>query len=191
MKYISLSDIRTSFILLGALDPRFEKHETNELSMEDRIDLLPPLDGTLTDFGRYGIYKEFIDYAFYAEYCGAQLSELRGILQQKADLEQPKVRAWINHNNQVFLDNIFSLFQELEKDFAPQKSNEEYFHIEKTEEYLEKREFQSVISFYSVMNILHFKEYYKIPEDRNIDLKCYPEAEDQPDLKIILSILKL
>ena len=172
----TLSEIRARYLLLGALNPKFKKENKHLLTEQDHIDLLPAMDGTISDYDKYRTYEEFIEYAEYIDYCDSEINQLKDLLGTNQDLEQTGVYKWVENNTNVFLDHIFGIFSRLERpDDTP-----EYFDLTGLNEKLEKKEYTPVIIFYEVMCILYFNEYHKPSEKRPEPDPLQLPAEGEP-----------
>lgn len=148
---LTLSDIKTNLTLLNALNPKFEKYfnHPDDLSVEDRIGLLPPLDGTANDFMRYLTYKNFLKYADYNVSC---IEELKLLFQIIGSKQEVKIKDWVNRNEDLFMKELYDLHHEL----GLENSSGEHLCLHTTKECIVKKDWLAVITFFEVMWELYF-----------------------------------
>jgi hypothetical protein len=143
------------------------------------------------EFRTYNAYKKYIDWHRHEPFCKNAVEQLKSLMNQYANLNNPSIARWVADHDDFFHEEIFSIYSELDLIDA----TEEHFYIPATKEYLEKKEFRNVICFHRVMWILHFGEYHLPVADRKPPAKpgeyyyVLPDPNEPSDIEKINSLL--
>jgi hypothetical protein len=150
---IRLAHLRASIVIMQAHNERFKELSTkpSNLCFRDHIDLLPPLNGSVTDFMRYSAYKTLIRYAEHNPYCKEELLKLDQIIA----LDHDAVVVWLDKNDNFFWKELF----DLNHDLTLEKDKDEHLFHWPTNAYLIKSEWLPVFIFSEVMHELYFGDF--------------------------------
>ncbi len=190
---MNFKEMESDFNILKNLYPNCGKSywECNSIPEKEKLTLIGKLKYD-DNHHKYNSYEKFINWASFKNYCTKENAELRKILSENNTLEQTEIKNWVTKNEYVCFEELYGLWVENQGSLH----TDDYFYLQATGEYLEKKEFKSILEFCEVMNILYFGEYHLPFEERtepdpNDYYYVKPNPDDPSDLEQVKSILKI